>query len=199
MMRLFSGPLCLHGHTCRFVMQEKIAECDFRYLGEENVEQELAELNPYGESPTLVDRDLVLYSPVVINEYLDERLPHPPLMPIDPVGRGRARLLISRLQRDWLDDLQRRLAVGQKLDQKLRKILWDGLLAMSQVFASQEYLLGNDLTLVDCYVAPLLWRLPSLGINLPKQGKSLEDYSKRLFERPSFQDSLSEAERELRP
>ena len=199
MMRLFSGPLCLYGHTCRFVMQEKIAECDFRYLGEEDIEQELAELNPYGESPTLVDRDLVLYSAGVINEYLDERLPHPPLMPIDPVGRGRARLLISRLQRDWLDDLQRRLAVGQKLDQKSRKVLWDGLLAMSQVFASQEYLLGNDLTLVDCYVAPLLWRLPSLGINLPKQGKSLEDYGKRLFERRSFQDSLSEAERELRP
>ena len=199
MMRLFSGPLCLYGHTCRIVMQEKIAECDFRYLGEEDIEQELAELNPYGESPTLVDRDLVLYSPGVINEYLDERLPHPPLMPIDPVGRGRARLLISRLQRDWLDDLQRRLAVGQKLDQKSRKVLWDGLLAMSQVFASQEYLLGNDLTLVDCYVAPLLWRLPSLGINLPKQGKSLEDYSKRLFARRSFQDSLSEAERELRP
>ena len=180
-------------------MQEKIAECDFRYLGDENVEQELAELNPYGESPTLVDRDLVLYSAGVIIEYLDERLPHPPLMPIDPVGRGRTRLLISRLQRDWLDDLQNRLAAGQKLDQKSRKTLWDGLLAMSQVFANQEYLLGNDLTLVDCYVAPLLWRLPSLGINLPKQGKRLEDYSKRLFARRSFQDSLSEAERELRP
>ena len=199
MIKLFSGPLCLYGHTCRLVMQEKIAECDFRYLGEEDIEQELAELNPYGESPTLVDRDLVLYGAVVINEYLDERLPHPPLMPIDPVGRGRARLLISRLQRDWLDDLQRRLAVGQKLDQKSRKVLWDGLLAMSQVFANQEYLLGNDLTLVDCYVAPLLWRLPSLGINLPKQGKRLEDYGKRLFARRSFQDSLSEAERELRP
>ena len=199
MMRLFSGPLCLYGHTCRFVMQEKLAECVFRYLGEENVEQELAELNPYGESPTLVDRDLVLYNAGVINEYLDERLPHPPLMPIDPVGRGRARLLISRLQRDWLDDLQNRLAAGQKLDQKSRKMLWDGLLAMSQVFANQEYLLGNDLTLVDCYIAPLLWRLPSLGINLPTQGKRLEDYSKRLFARRSFQDSLSDVERELRP
>ena len=105
-------------------MQEKIAECDFRYLGEGDVEQELAELNPYGEAPTLVDRDLVLYSAVVINEYLDERLPHPPLMPIDPVGRGRARLLISRLQRDWLDNLQNCLAAGQKLDQKSRKMLW---------------------------------------------------------------------------
>ena len=199
MMRLFSGPLCLYGHTSRQVMKEKIAECDFRYLGEENVEQELAELNPYGESPTLVDRDLVLYGAGVITEYLDERLPHPPLMPIDPVGRGRARLLISRLQRDWLDDLQNRLAANQKLDQKSRKVLWDGLLAMSQVFANQEYLLGNDLTLVDCYVAPLLWRLPSLGINLPTQVKRLEDYSKRLFARRSFQDSLSEAERELRP
>jgi RNA polymerase-associated protein len=179
-------------------MQEKDSECEFRYLGEENVEQELAELNPYGESPTLVDRDLVLYSAGVINEYLDERLPHPPLMPIDPVGRGRARLLISRLQRDWLDNLQIRLSAGQKVDQKSRKSIWDGLLAMSQVFANQDYLLGNYLTLVDCYVAPLLWRLPSLGIKLPKQGKELEDYSERLFVRSSFQDSLSEAERELR-
>jgi len=197
-MRLYTGPLCLYGHTCRFVMQEKDSECEFRYLGEENVEQELAELNPYGESPTLVDRDLVLYSAGVINEYLDERLPHPPLMPIDPVGRGRARLLISRLQRDWLDNLQIRLSAGQKVDQKSRKSIWDGLLAMSQVFANQDYLLGNYLTLVDCYVAPLLWRLPSLGIKLPKQGKELEDYSERLFVRSSFQDSLSEAERELR-
>lgn len=179
-------------------MQEKDTECDFRFFGEENVDEELAELNPYGESPTLVDRDLVLYNTVVINEYLDERLPHPPLMPIDPVGRGRARLLISRLQRDWLDNLQVRLSSGRKLDHKTRKILWDGLLAMSQVFANQEYLLGNHLTLVDCYVAPLLWRLPSLGIKLPKQGKRLDDYSERLFARSSFQDSLSEAERELR-
>jgi len=179
-------------------MQEKDAECEFRYHGEGSVTEELAELNRYGESPTLVDRDLVLYDTVVINEFLDERLPHPPLMPIDPVGRGRARLLIFRLQRDWLDGLRIRLSNGQKVDQKTRKILRDGLLAMSQVFANQDYLLGNDFTLVDCYVAPLLWRLPFIGIDLPKQGKRLEEYSERLFSRPSFQDSLSEAERELR-
>ena len=102
-MKLFSGPLCLYGHVCRFVMQEKDAESEFFFLNDQDAENELAELNPYVESPTLVDRDLVLYSTVVINEFLDERLPHPPLMPIDPVGRGRARLLISRLQRDLTD------------------------------------------------------------------------------------------------
>ena len=182
-------------------MQEKYSDCEFQYLGTENVDRELAELNPYGESPTLVDRDLVLYGVEVINEFLDERLPHPPLMPIDPVGRGRARLLISRLKRDWLDDLQRRLGATNKnkIDQRSRKILWDGLLSMSQVFASQEYLLSNDFTLVDCYVAPLLWRLPLLGFKLPRQGKRLEEYSERLFARTSFQGSLSDAERELRP
>jgi RNA polymerase-associated protein len=199
MMKLVSNPLCLYGHTCRIVMQEKYSDCEFQYLGTQDIDRELAEINPYGESPTLVDRDLVLYGVEVINEFLDERLPHPPLMPIDPVGRGRARLLISRLKRDWLDDLQQRLSTGQKLDQKSRKILWDGLLAMSQVFANQEYLLSDDFTLVDCYVAPLLWRLPFLGIKLPRQGKRLEEYSERLFSRSSFQGSLSDAERELRP
>ena len=198
MMKLFSGPLCLYGHVCRFVMQEKDAESEFFFLNDQDAENELAELNPYVESPTLVDRDLVLYSTVVINEFLDERLPHPPLMPIDPVGRGRARLLISRLQRDWLDHLHVRLNASQKLDQKSYKNLFDGLLAMSQLFKEQDYLLGNDLTLVDCYVAPLLWRLPLLKIELPKQGKDLEEYSERLFMRSSFQNSLSEAERELR-
>jgi len=180
------------------VMQEKDAECDFRFLGEESVENELAELNPYGEAPTLIDRDLVLYCTQVITEYLDERLPHPPLMPIDPVGRGRARLFIFRLQRDWLDRIQARLSNGQNLDQKLKRTLLDGLVAMSQVFTNQDYLLGNDLTLVDCYVAPLLWRLPSLGIKLPPQSKHLEEYSARLFDREAFQESLSDAERELR-
>ena len=198
MMRLFSGALCLYGHTCRLVMKEKDAESEFRYFGEDEETEELSELNPYGESPTLVDRDLILYNAVVINEFLDERLPHPPLMPIDPVGRGRARLLICRLQRDWLDNVEAHLSRGQKLDNKTRKELSDGLLAMSQIFSDQDYLLGNDLTLVDCYVAPLLWRLPFLGIELPKQGKRLEEYSERLFARRSFQDSLSEAERELR-
>ena len=180
-------------------MKEKDAESEVRYFGEEDTTEELGELNPYGESPTLVDRDLVLYSPIVINEFLDERLPHPPLMPIDPVGRGRARLLIFRLQRDWLDNIHVQISKNQKLDQKTRKELWEGLLAMSQIFANQDYLLGDDLTLVDCYVAPLLWRLPTLDVELPKQGQRLVEYSERLFSRQSFQDSLSEAERELYP
>ena len=119
-------------------------------------------------------------------------------MPIDPVGRGRARLFIFRLQRDWLDRIQARLSNGQNLDQKRKRTLLDGLVAMSQVFTNQDYLLGNDLTLVDCYVAPLLWRLPSLGIKLPPQSKHLEEYSARLFDREAFQESLSDAERELR-
>jgi len=179
-------------------MREKDAESDFHFFTKDDPSDEISELNPYGESPTLVDRDLVLYNVIVINEYLDERLPHPPLMPIDPVGRGRARLLIFRLQRDWLDNVQGRMVNGQKFDQKRRHELVDGLSAMSQIFSNQDYILGDDVTLADCYVAPLLWRLPFLGIDLQKQVAQLEEYSERLFSRETFQQSLSEEERELR-
>ena len=106
-MKLYSGPLCIFGHACRIVLQEKTIEYEAMYVQPGELEVELAELNPYGESPTLVDRDLVLYSAGVINEYLDERLPHPPLMPIDPVGRGKARLVIADIHRDWLSNVQR--------------------------------------------------------------------------------------------
>ncbi len=197
-MKLFSDPLCLYGHTCRLVMREKDAESDFHFFTKDQPADEISELNPYGESPTLVDRDLVLYNVIVINEFLDERLPHPPLMPIDPVGRGRARLLIFRLQRDWLDNVQGHMVNGQKFDQKRRHELADGLSAMSQIFSNQDYILGDDVTLADCYVAPLLWRLPFFGIHLQKKVAQLEEYSERLFSRESFQQSLSDEERELR-
>ncbi len=197
-MKLFSEPLCLYGHTCRLVMREKDAESDFHFFTKDHPADELSEINPYGESPTLVDRDLVLYNVIVINEYLDERLPHPPLMPIDPVGRGRARLLIYRLHRDWLDNVQAHMVNSQKFDQKHRLELADSLSAMSTIFSNQDYILGDEMTLADCYVAPLLWRLSLLGIDLQKQGVRLEEYSERLFSRESFQQSLSDEERELR-
>ncbi|MCS5574071.1 MAG: glutathione S-transferase N-terminal domain-containing protein, partial [Pseudomonadales bacterium] len=115
-MKLYSGPLCIFGHACRIVLQEKTIDYEALYVQPGELEVELAELNPYGETPTLVDRDLVLFNPMLINEYLDERLPHPPLMPIDPVGRSRARLLIYRLRRDWLDPLQICIDERKKLD-----------------------------------------------------------------------------------
>ena len=195
-MKLYAGSNCLYGHACRIVLKEKDVDCDVLNPADDP-EFDLTELNPYGESPTLIDRELVLYGDNVITEFLDERLPHPPLMPLDPIGRGRARLLIARLQRDWLSEVKRLLDEGKPLDKKLKKSLWDGLLAMSPIFLTQRYAMGNEFSLVDCYLAPLLWRLSFMDVTLPRQGQAVMDYSARLFERSTFQASLNSLEREM--
>ena len=195
-MKLYAGSNCLYGHACRIVLKEKDVDCDVLDPAADP-EFDLTELNPYGESPTLIDRELVLYGDNVITEFLDERLPHPPLMPLDPIGRGRARLLIARLQRDWLSEVKRLLDEGKPLDKRLKKSLWDGLLAMSPIFLAQRYAMGNEFSLVDCYLAPLLWRLSVMDVTLPRQGQAVMDYSARLFERSTFQASLNSLEREM--
>ena len=195
-MKLYAGSNCLYGHACRIVLKEKDVDCDVLDPAADP-EFDLTELNPYGESPTLIDRELVLYGDNVITEFLDERLPHPPLMPLDPIGRGRARLLIGRLQRDWLGEVKRLLDEGKPLNKRLKKSLWDGLLAMSPNFLVQRYAMGNEFSLVDCYLAPLLWRLSVMDVTLPRQGQAVMDYSARLFERSTFQASLNSLEREM--
>ena len=197
-MKLYSGSQCLFSHACRFVLKEKEIECDVVFTSDKQVEDAVAELNPYGETPTLADRDLVLYDVVVLNEYLDERFPHPPLMPSDPTTRAQARVMISRLRRDWLDDVQNRMASGVKLEKNLARSLSDGLVAMSNHFSENKYVLGEDFSLVDAYLVALLWRLPLLQVNLPRQGGKILDYGNRMFAKPSFQESLSAAEREMR-
>jgi len=195
-MKLYAGSNCLYGHACRIVLKEKDVDCDVLDPAADP-EFDLTELNPYGESPTLIDRELVLYGDNVITEFLDERLPHPPLMPLDPIGRGRARLLIARLQRDWLGEVKRLLDEGKPLNKRLKKSLWDGLLAMSPNFLVQRYAMGNEFSLVDCYLAPLLWRLSVMDVTLPRQGQAVMDYSVRLFERSTFQASLNSLERDM--
>ncbi len=195
-MKLYAGSNCLYGHACRIVLKEKDVDCDVLDPAADP-EFDLTELNPYGESPTLIDRELILYGDNVITEFLDERLPHPPLMPLDPIGRGRARLLIARLQRDWLSEVKRLLDEGKPLNKRLKKSLWDGLLAMSPNFLVQRYALGNEFSLVDCYLAPLLWRLSVMDVTLPRQGQAIMDYSERLFERSTFQASLNSLERDM--
>jgi RNA polymerase-associated protein len=195
-MTLYSGTDCVLSHACRIVLQEKDIECELVFTDPSDTCQELAEFNPYYETPTLVDRDLILYDPFIINEYLDERLPHPPLMPVDPVSRAKQRLMIMRLNRDWFDSLKALQA--DKKDKAAHKVLRDGLIAISPLFEEQNYAMGDDYSLVDVILAPLLWRLPTLNIVLPKQAQAVEEYSERLFERQAFQDSLSDTERDLR-
>ncbi len=197
-MKLYSGTQCLFSHACRFVLKEKDIECDVAFVNDKQIEEAVAELNPYGETPTLADRDLVLYDGVVVNEYLDERFPHPPLMPSDPTNRAKARVMMLRLRRDWLDDVQRCMSSGTKLEKSLNRSLSDGLVAMSNHFSENKYALGEDFSLVDAYLAVLLWRLTRLQVNLPRQGTKMLDYGKRLFAKPAFQESLSSVEREMR-
>ena len=196
-MKLYSGSLCIFSHACRFVLKEKDIECDVVYIASKEDEEIIADLNPYGETPTLSDRDLVLYDGIVVSEYLDERFPHPPLLPSDPTTRAKVRVMVSRLRRDWLDSIQSCIATGSKPDKKLSKSINDGLVAMSSHVGHNKFVLGDEVTMVDAYFAVLLWRLPMLGISLPKQGSNTLAYGKRMFEKASFIESLSPTEREI--
>ena len=198
-MTLLSGPLCVFSHCCRIVLMEKDVERRIEYWSAGDDPSRLGEFNPYSETPTLLDRDLALYDTSVIIEYIDERFPHPPLMPVDPITRAKTRLMISRLTRDWLQPIN---DLGETAKPKptaeLKKSIRDGLLSLSPLFARQPFFLSDEYTLADAYIAPLLWRLPMLGIDLPKQAEPIEKYGERIFKRSAFIGSLSPEEAELR-
>lgn len=196
-MALFSAPDCIYSHSCRFVLVEKAVECDIVDDANSESVYELSELNPYGETPTLVDRDLIIYGAQIINEYLEERLPHPPLMPVDPVNRARARLIMMRFDREWVSTYARTIDTGEGLTAEQIKELRDGLISMSPTLSEQPYMLGEEFSLVDCVMAPFLWRLPVMGIELPHQAKAVTDYAERLFARPAFDASLTEIEKDM--
>ncbi len=197
-MTLYSGADDPYSHRTRIVLFEKDVECRIVEVDLNKRPRELADLNPYNQVPTIVDRDLVLYDSLIINEYLDERLPHPPLMPVDPVSRGRARLMLMRFDRDWYGLLPQITSGERKLVTRARNVIRDGLTVISQIFKEQPYVLGDEFSLVDCCLAPILWRLGVYGINLPRQAKPILDYAERVFERKSFELSLTETEREIK-
>lgn len=200
-MTFFSDGTDHYSHRVRMVLAEKGVTVDTVEVDGNNKPEELLELNPYGAVPTLLDRDLVLYESMVIMEYLDERFPHPPLLPVYPVARAMSRLWMHRIQRDWCAHLDL-LMVGKGRETaltKARKSLRESLMAVSPIFAEKPFFMSDEFTLADCCVAPILWRLPKVGIALPeKQCRPLLKYAERLFERDGFQASLSEVEREMR-
>jgi len=198
-MMLYSGMSDPYSHRTRIVLFEKDIECQIVEIDLAKKPRELGELNPYNQVPTMVDRDLVLYESNIINEYLDERLPHPPLMPVDPVSRARARLMLVRFDRDWYSLLPDLTGGDKKRTQNARNTLRDGLTVISPVFKEQAFILGAEFSLVDCALAPILWRLPLYDIELPRQAKPILDYADRLFARKSFKLSLTDAEHDMRP
>lgn len=199
-MTFFSDPQSHYSHRVRIVLAEKGVTVDVVDVDPSNPPAELADLNPYNALPTLVDRDLVLYEPNIMMEYLDERFPHPPLLPVYPVARAQSRLMMWRVGRDWCD-LVDRIETGKGKDvEQARKELRESLISTAPLFQETPYFLNEEFTIVDCCIAPILWRLPRLGISLPERGvKPLEQYMERLFERRSFKASLSDAEEEMRP
>lgn len=197
-MTLFSGAMDPYSHQVRIVLAEKGVTVDVISVNLEDPPEDLIDLNPYQSLPTLVDRDLVLYESRVILEYLDERFPHPPLLPVYPVARARCRLMMFRIEQDWYPLMMGIEQSEPKEAEKLRKELKESLLSLTPAFADMKFFLNEELTLVDCCLAPLLWRLPHLGIKLPPSAKAIKNYAKRLFDRDSFQASLSELELELR-
>jgi len=197
-MALYSNDRSIHCHRVRFVLAEKGINVDIiDVTNDESAQADLAELNPYNETPTLVDRDLLLHDATVINDYLDERYPHPPLMPVDPVSRARLRLVHHRVLRDWYP-LSTEIETGsaRKAD-KAKAQLKESIVAANDLFKEGDFLMSDELSLVDCTLAPLFWRLPVYGIDLGKAGTSIQAYIQRLISRKSFKASLTRAEREM--
>lgn len=197
-MTLYSNPVDICSHQVRIVLAEKGVSVDVLNVDANHPNEDLLDLNPYNSVPTLVDRELVLYNSPIIMEYLDERFPHPPLLPVYPVARAKCRLMMFRIDHDWCRLLEAIEKGTPKQADVAREELKNGLMTVVPVFAHSPYFLSDDFTLVDCVMAPLLWRLPHLGVILPKNAKAIFKYEERIFKRESFQASLTEAERELR-
>lgn len=198
-MAFFSDPNDHYCHRVRIVLAEKGVTVDVVDVEPDNHPQELAEVNPYNTVPTLLDRDLVLYEPNIMMEYLDERFPHPPLLPVYPVARANSRLLMFRIQRDWcgLVDVLSNPGSSAAAMTKARKELRESLVGVAPVFSEMQFFMSDEFSLVDCCLAPILWRLEHLGVELPRQAKPLQDYMDRIFAREGFIGSLSAAERNM--
>jgi len=198
-LTLFSARDCVLSHRVRLVLAAKGVNYDLVPVDPAHPPEDLIDLNPYHSVPTLVERELVLYSASVVTEYLDERYPHPPLMPIDPLSRARLRLAMLRLEHEWVPHVQAaQQGASRAQTDNARKQLRDLVLASLPLFKASKFFLNPEMSLADCAMAPIIWRLPALGIILPKEAKPIEDYGMRIFRNPGFMRSLTPEEKSLR-
>lgn len=199
-MLFYSDGYSQFSHRVRIVLAEKGVTVEIVDVDIYDKPEDLAALNPYNSLPTLVDRDLVLYEPNIMMEYLDERFPHPPLFPVYPVARAQSRLWMYRIDRDWshlVEKLQAEDGTPAELE-KARKELRESIISISPIFAEKPYFMSDEMSVVDCGLLPILWRLPLLGVELPRASRPLLDYMERNFARKTFQDSVSSIERTMR-
>lgn len=198
MMILYSGTSCPFSHRCRIVLYEKGMDFEIKDVDLHDKPAEIASMNPYNQVPVLVERELTLYESNIINEYIDERFPHPQLMPPDPVMRARARLFLFNIERDLFSHLPDLKSANAKTADKARATIRDNLIQIAPVFTKQKYMLGEEYSMLDVAIAPLLWRLEHFGIQLPKQAAPLLKYAERIFSRPAFIEALTPIEKAMR-
>ena len=199
MMQLYSGTTCPFSHRCRFVLYEK--GMDFQVIDVDmyNKPEDIAVMNPYNRLPVLVERDLILYESNIINEYIDERFPHPQLMPADPVMRARTRLFLFNFERELFLHVQTlENSTNPKLLEKARPAIRDRLVQLAPVLLKNKYMLGDEFSMLDVAIAPLLWRLDHYGIEVPKSAVPLMKYAERIFSRPAFIEALTPSEKVMR-
>lgn len=196
-MTLYSRADCPLSHRVRIVLAEKGIAADIIDVDVNNPPEDLIDINAYSSVPTLVDRDLVLYDSMVIMEYLDERFPHPPLMPVDPVSRARTRMMLHRIDKDWYGLIADLTNADKDRAEKARNIMRNDFVMLAPILAKKPFFMSDEFALIECTVAPILWRLPRFGVEMPTQLKPLLRYAERIFSRPSFRASLSEVEQEL--
>jgi RNA polymerase-associated protein len=199
MMVLYSGTTCPFSQRCRFVLFEKGMDFEIRDVDLFNKPEDINVMNPYGQVPILVERDLVLYESNIINEYIDERFPHPQLMPADPVMRARTRLFLFNFERELFVHVQAlENSNNQKLVEKARSTIRDRLTQLAPIMLKNKYMLGEDFSMLDVALAPLLWRLDHYGIDLPKTAAPLMKYAERIFSRPAYIEALTPSEKVMR-
>ena len=197
MMNLYSGTTCPFSHRCRIVLYEK--GMDFQVIDVDlfNKPEDIAVINPYNRVPVLVERDLILYEPNIINEYIDERFPHPQLMPADPIMRARARQLLVGMEREIFSFMEA-IEKNAKTADKARQVIRERLIELAPIFTKQKHMLGDEFSMLDVAIAPLLWRLDHYGIDLGKQAAPLMKYAERIFSRQGFIDALTPPEKVMR-
>ena len=198
MMTLYSGTTCPFSQRCRNVLYEKGMDFQIVDVDLHNKPEDLAVMNPYNQVPVLVERDLILYESNIINEYVDDRFPHPQLMPADPVMRARARLFLYRFEHEMFSHVETLEKGNQRSADKSRAAIRDNLAQIAPVFSKQKYMLGDEFSMLDVAIVPLLWRLDYYDIQLAKQAAPLMKYAERLFSRPAFIDSLTASEKVMR-
>jgi len=202
MMVLYSGTTCPYSHRSRFVLFEKGMDFEIRDVDLYNKPEDISVMNPYGQVPILVERDLILYESNIINEYIDERFPHPQLMPGDPVDRARVRLFLFNFEKELFVHVNilesRSTRINEKSLDKARNYIRDRLNQLAPIFIKNKYMLGDGFSILDVTIAPLLWRLEYYGIDLGKNATPLLKYAERIFSRPAYIEALTPSEKVMR-